>query len=494
MVVQNARPVSRPMSRASFLKGAGLAAAGVAAAGLGLSGVASAAPKEPIVPESVAGGGNNYNVWPTGDPETDVSNVQWAIDNVRKGGFVRLKTHDKFTGQFKAFNFGAPGPTNGFIRIRTQGVQIIGEKLPGAPLADAWEESSTYNQDFITPEGLVKSDRTMIWGGGQGWIGKSFNPVGYAIGVFNTFVTHPDHSFGTDPYDFSVQGIRFKNYGCSAVSAQASGPNGISVQDNVITDINLPDYDIGYGGFMSLAFGGIAGIPATAIMNIKNNMIIFNGMKYPGSAAIAPSGSSKSIIMDNVITGYLDPLPSGSGTIGIGSFAMGAGTEIIRNEISLKNVALSLMCFNGTNIKVDENYIVADTVNTFSMGFNGGIIGQLFSSEIKSNTIEVTQRTTQPSNGIGLAGNNTIVTGNTISGSGNCAIGLNPAVAPSNYTIEGNNFVGYAGNIAIILGGKNHTVTEPTLYCSRILNLGTNNCVNAKRADGTFGDCPGSVC
>ncbi|MGZ3488896.1 MAG: hypothetical protein ACXVBY_18770 [Isosphaeraceae bacterium] len=73
---------------------------------------AVAAAKDHVVPDSVAGGGNNFNVWPTGDPAVDAGNVQWAVDHVRPGGVVRLKGHNKFSGVPMAFNFGTDGSVN----------------------------------------------------------------------------------------------------------------------------------------------------------------------------------------------------------------------------------------------------------------------------------------------------------------------------------------------------------------------------------------------
>ncbi len=91
----------------------------------------AAAANDRDVPDSVAGGGNNYNVWPTGDPAVDVANVQWAIENVRSGGVVRLKGHDKFTGVPAAFEFGVDGSV-----IVTRDVAIKGEIDDGGnPLA-----------------------------------------------------------------------------------------------------------------------------------------------------------------------------------------------------------------------------------------------------------------------------------------------------------------------------------------------------------------------
>jgi len=80
-------------------------------AGSGIVLVASAGhgPGGLLAPELIAGGGNNYNVWPSGDPAKDVPNVQWAVDNVKDGGFVRLKATDKFTGAPAAFDFGEDG-------------------------------------------------------------------------------------------------------------------------------------------------------------------------------------------------------------------------------------------------------------------------------------------------------------------------------------------------------------------------------------------------
>ncbi len=120
--------ISSPMSRGRFL---GIAGLGLGAAAMGLSGVARAAhaPSDYIAPENVAGGGNNYNVWPSDDWEANIQNVQWAINNVRDGGFVRLKAHDKQTGQPKAFDFGPVSEDPRGVAIDNKSVSLLGEKM-----------------------------------------------------------------------------------------------------------------------------------------------------------------------------------------------------------------------------------------------------------------------------------------------------------------------------------------------------------------------------
>ncbi|MCI0503765.1 hypothetical protein L0Y65_03575 [Candidatus Micrarchaeota archaeon] len=118
------RTLNTSMSRGSFLRAAGAVVGGAAAGAIGFGGAAHAgqAPGDYVAPEYVAGGGMNYNVWPTGNPAADVQNVQFCVDNVRAGGKVQLKSVDKFTGMPKAFDFGVGQGVN----IKKD-VKIIGE-------------------------------------------------------------------------------------------------------------------------------------------------------------------------------------------------------------------------------------------------------------------------------------------------------------------------------------------------------------------------------
>ena len=81
----------------------------------------SAATMLRATPDSVAGGSNHYNVWPTGDPGLDVSNVQWAVDHANAGGVVSLKATNKFTGVPMAFEFG----TEGSVEVTTQAGSVV---------------------------------------------------------------------------------------------------------------------------------------------------------------------------------------------------------------------------------------------------------------------------------------------------------------------------------------------------------------------------------
>ena len=75
-----------------------------------------------IAPGLIAGGGNNYNVWPSGIAEIDQPNVQWAVDNVEDGGFVRLHAQrDVVTGERIPFDFGT-----GNVQIREKSVVVVG--------------------------------------------------------------------------------------------------------------------------------------------------------------------------------------------------------------------------------------------------------------------------------------------------------------------------------------------------------------------------------
>jgi len=139
------------MSRGGFIKTAGVAAVGVGMAATGLGGVARAGhgPSDFIAPELIAGGGMNYNVWPSGDltGATDVQNVQWCVDNVRAGGHVQLKAQDKFTGEMKAFDFGAVGS----VRL-TKNVSIIGETdAQGNPLTTINNGRDTFYSPLPNP-------------------------------------------------------------------------------------------------------------------------------------------------------------------------------------------------------------------------------------------------------------------------------------------------------------------------------------------------------
>ncbi len=120
---RNRRNVNAGMSRRQFLKTTGIAVAGAGAAAAGLAGAANANLSNRPFPESVAGGGNNYNVWPVGNdnlthvhPKTnepctqDAFNVQYAVDNVDEGGVVRLHSKNMKT-EATYFQFGQSNVT-----------------------------------------------------------------------------------------------------------------------------------------------------------------------------------------------------------------------------------------------------------------------------------------------------------------------------------------------------------------------------------------------
>ncbi len=127
------------MSRAQFLRTAGIAGAGVAAAGLGFSGVARAAPGETNNdPYNIDGKANDpvITVYPTGSYPKDMENVQWAATYVASGGTVILKaTSSPHLGQpaEKAFDFGVPTAFESvnYVKIN-RNINVRGEAIERA--------------------------------------------------------------------------------------------------------------------------------------------------------------------------------------------------------------------------------------------------------------------------------------------------------------------------------------------------------------------------
>lgn len=113
------------MTRADFIRTAGIAGAGVAAASMGLGNVARAAPGDINPdPSNIEGNPGNatISVYPTDTYPKDVENVQWALENVYEGGTVILKQYAAGTSNPLYFNFG----TTGTVSI-TKSVTLQGE-------------------------------------------------------------------------------------------------------------------------------------------------------------------------------------------------------------------------------------------------------------------------------------------------------------------------------------------------------------------------------
>jgi hypothetical protein len=128
-------------SRSQVLRGAGAVAAGLGAAAMAGSGVVSAGNPH-VVPE-ITGGGNNFNVFPTGDSATDLSNVQWAVNNVREGGVVRLHAQNNITGVPTAFDFGFSGGVTVTRSVTITGVGNLDTKIEGGSYSFRIEASGS---------------------------------------------------------------------------------------------------------------------------------------------------------------------------------------------------------------------------------------------------------------------------------------------------------------------------------------------------------------
>ena len=470
----------------------------------------------------------------------DAVNIQWAVDNVAVNGTVRLMVGKGKTE--RAFYFGEPGPNAGYIEIQTEGVKIIGNKQGSTPGKD-WAESDLSNQEFQLPNGTtIKSDRATIYGGGNG----------YSNGVIAAFIS--------DPYDFTVQGIRFENSG-TAIYAAASGTNGITLDDNVITNI-FPSPNTNYGFLLVANASGII----KGDTYITNNKIIINNSNYDGVAnGILTQYAGKLHVNYNSVTGNANPMRRNYGYYLV---AVDAYSEITSNEVSLNGAYYGLAC--GTNGAGEGKHKIVKynrvTGNDVTMGL---VLMALNSSEVKYNTVNVALnplndtlpgalktgafaavlssakgstieknnfRSTHDPNtgnqaypyasiGFGAFGpfgavQGNILKDNTISGNGARAIG---ARQPSMFdtVIEGNNMTGFTvdpGPAAEVIGIGNaqgniirnnfypasgtapairllstssfNTVNEPTLECTRITNLGTNNCVKAGGVSCTPLVCP----
>jgi len=206
------------MTRAQWLKSAGLATAGAAAAGLGLGGVSHAVPAPATPPNpNIEWDETQWIVYPTGDPNQDPGNVQWAVD---QGGSILLKAV-KSSGGPGYFHFGATG-NDAYVDFGREGnnVTIFGES-GSIPIPDLFENQVPQGIDNYQATGRVAEGTTIYGGGAPGEAFPDRPPViGYP--VFRSEISNPPDGLGNPTgINIEIYDIRFDSFNGGAVGIKS---------------------------------------------------------------------------------------------------------------------------------------------------------------------------------------------------------------------------------------------------------------------------------
>ena len=182
--------------------------------------------------EPARGGECNIYVYPRchhGKKQRDVTNVQWAVDNVAKSGIVHLMTTDPDEEEKKAFYFGF-GPSGVQVRIvdniiiRGESSELTSYKLP-------WGRS-------------IETDRAIIYGG--------LRPISLVeklmLDVENLHIENPQdagiwvsHSNGINVSDCKIFNVRpyLYSWGYCAVTISLFNTHYYPNQENISGYANI---------------------------------------------------------------------------------------------------------------------------------------------------------------------------------------------------------------------------------------------------------------
>jgi hypothetical protein len=196
---------------------------GKAVSEVNLKGAPNPGPKHIKVEEE----GYLITVRPLPKPSVSASNaeakfVQWAVDNVKTGGIVRLEMTD-INEAYRVFDFG------GHTVTALNNVIIEGVK-ESSVLANEWEESLATNQPFeIIEQGTprtILSDRAVIYNG-QIVAGKSDIVIDENCELVSmTF---------SPPKDATIRSLRLEKSPLAAIVSESA--DEYVVYDNVVTNV-----------------------------------------------------------------------------------------------------------------------------------------------------------------------------------------------------------------------------------------------------------------
>lgn len=258
----------------------------------GGNGAVTAAPPHPA-PEEIV-------VYPTGDPDVDVAQVQWAVDHSSR---VRLAAVDATTGHAAAFDFGPNTPDGQFV-VLSRDVEIRGEVVGDA--------------HTVVSGGFLPL-RSMYWNP----VAVSIRDIEFAApGAAALFVMGAtgvdfigNHVHGVAPLPDWIPGIS-KAQGVWVVAPTGS-PETITGQivitDNVIEDVDaMNGYGIALFGFVAdarIERNVITGVDTAGILVAEHSgeILIDGNQIRPGLAGYQSAyGHGSGIIVGNARSGVTD--------------------------------------------------------------------------------------------------------------------------------------------------------------------------------------------
>jgi hypothetical protein len=450
---------------------------------------------------SVVSSGQEDNIWvyPTGDASKDPVNIQYACDNVRPGGKVRLMAGPRWNPHGKASNPNVQIAFNlgdSYIDIK-EDVIIRGEKLPGSHFGNDWNEDLSANKDFSVPGGTIKSDRAVIYGGGT--------TLG---GFYHVGTIHMEQQ-----NKLTVEGLRFEKSRFSSVSIYSS--EDVDISNNVITNVQVENSPFFGPTHWSFCFSGFykryLGFPHPGIagpINIKHNMIDQLGpdVDVPDEWRDAIMFFfADSPLMATIDYNTIQNTPAEAIFLFYAFNTPGSELKITNNEITQRDYGITpgphrwAIVVAGSQSFPAQNVQIVDNTMSVSEGPQSPDYSNVINLtgvkdiEIRGNTIHIEKRVGVLAQAIGLDGphggvENTIIEDNTISGNPDYAVavghkyGINDTHSLNQ--IIGNDYTGiYDEDVMIILGPStsNNTVTEPgpDIDCGDIVDCGVNNNVQA---------------
>jgi len=391
----------------------------------------------------------------------DVTNLQWALDNVSprlladmslEPPTVFLQTTDPDDGAYKAFFLGTAeytpptdtaseywDPTgNGAVWIG-QAVRLVGAKLSDVPGGE-WDPDGAYNVDFASPDGVIRSDRPVVLGGG---ISDSFGGAGMEA-AFNMAATR-FLEFG---------GIRGHHNSWSLINVRQC--DGALVHDNVVTEPRP-----------------LSSSPVELDMATWVEPISFNGSEGP--AGVTPLLGHIEV-RDNHVSGTWATLGADIVLVGIPSEAT---FEITRNTLRYWGGITIQSSPGPTAVSIHDNAILEAEPFGISIEIIHPGSGErtLEGAEIFDNTLHVVGNY-----GILMgSASGHIVQSNTFAGAADSGVFLycdSVSQVSADNTFTGNDFSQLTVAGAVVhLGAwtRENVVSEPGLTCSDVLDEGRDN-------------------
>ena len=242
--------------------------------------------------------GAGFTVYPTGTYPADLTNVQWAVDNVVSGGTVLMKSADR-QGQPRYFHFGDDTTSRGSVNAQRD-VVILGEAM--APQAFVFPNGRT-------PDAAFTPDRTVIYGGLRTFHCMKSNAQATALTVRHVFFAYPAFS-----------------------AVQVTKSSGLEVSDCVVYDIKRAPTGPGSGLVVSV------GIEATTLNQTAPHVrgearVLNNVVKRAEDADYGPADSGIGFQLTDLHAEIRGNKVMGFGFVGIGLDGNRAGAIVEDNDV-----------------------------------------------------------------------------------------------------------------------------------------------------------------